>query len=274
MGGLIMSSDRQNLSLSEVATRFLASLSPEERGASQQEVYRFVRWYGWERPLAGLTAPEVANYAERLSVSDTNYMKKLELIRAFLIYAKKEGWCKTNLATQLKAKKGKTTLRSSSRRGSPQTTSLTQQGYAELKAELDTLKGKRLQAIDEMRRAAADKDFRENAPLEAAREQCGQLEGRIEELEEALKSATVLGKGQKTTLKVGVGDSVTLCDLASSEEMHYTIVSPREVDPIQGKISSASPIGRALIGRGQEEVIEVEVPAGKLRYQVIQIEYH
>jgi len=270
----MMSSDRQNLSLSEAATHFLASLSPEERGASQQEVYRFVRWYGWERPLVGLTAPEVANYAERLSLSDTNYMKKLELIRAFLIYAKKEGWSKTNLATQLKARKGKTVLRSSSRRGSPQTISLTQQGYAELKAELDTLKSKRLQAIDEMRRAAADKDFRENAPLEAAREQRGQLEGRIEELEETLKSAIVIGRKQADILKVGVGDSVTLCDLASGEEVHYTIVSPREVDPTQGKISSASPIGRALVGRGREEVVEVEVPAGKLRYQVIQIGHH
>jgi len=270
----MMSSDRQNLSLSEAATLFLASLSPEERGASQQEVYRFVRWYGRERPLAGLTAPEVANYSERLSLSDTNYVKKLELIRAFLIYAKKEGWSKTNLATQLKTKKVRTSFRLSSRRGLPQTVSLTQQGYTELKAELDTLKSKRLQAIDEMRRAAADKDFRENAPLEAAREQRGYLEGRIEELERALKSATVLGEGQKTTLKVSIGDSVTLRDLASGEELRYIIVSPREVDPTQGKISSASPIGRALIGRGQEEVVEVKVPAGKLRYQVKQVEHH
>ncbi len=221
----------------------------------------------------GLTAPEVANYAERLSLSDTNYMKKLELIRAFLIYAKKEGWSKANLATQLKAKKGKTLPRSSSRRGLPQTVSLTQQGYTELKTELDTLKSKRLQAIDEMRRAAEDKDFRENAPLEAAREQHGQLEGRIEELEEALKSATIIDREQKATLKVGIGDSVTLLDLASGEELHYTIVSPREVDPTQGKISNVSPIGRALIGQGQGKVVEVIAPAGKLRYQVKQVEH-
>ena len=70
----------QNLNLGEAARRFLASLPPEEGQASQQELYRFVRWYGWERPLAGLTAPELANYAERLSSSDTDYVKKLELI--------------------------------------------------------------------------------------------------------------------------------------------------------------------------------------------------
>ena len=153
---------------------------------SQQEVYRFVRWYGRERALAELTAPEIASYAEHLSLSDTGYIKKLGLIQAFLVYAKKEGWSKSNLVPHFKAKKGKARLQSSFRRGSPETISLTQQGYATLKAELAALKSKRSEAIDEVRRAAADKDFREIAPLEAAREQYGHLEGQIKELEEEL----------------------------------------------------------------------------------------
>jgi len=271
-GGSLVNSDSHNLSLGEAASRFLSSLSAEARETNQQEVYKFVRWYGWERPLAGLTAPEVANYAERLSSSDTDYTKKLELIRTFLVYAKKEGWSKSNLATHLKTRKGKTTFASSSRQGLPQTIPLTQQGYAELEAELAVLKNKRSQAIEEVRRAAADKDFRENAPLEAAREQRGQLEGRIRELEEALKSATVISGTQKATLKAGIGNSVILQDLASGEELHYVIVNPREVDPTRGKISSASPLGKAIIGRGQGEVVEIIAPAGKLRYQIKQVE--
>ena len=261
----------QSPSLGEAASRFLANLPPEERGMSQQEVYKFIRWYGGERLFAGLTAPEVANYAEQLSLSDTDYLRKLELIRAFLVYAKKEEWSKSNLATHLKAKRGKTRFRSSSKQGLPQTISLTQQGYAELEAELAALKSKRPQAIDEMRKAAADKDFRENAPLEAVREQRGHLEGRIRELEEALKSAVVIDK-QEVTNKVSIGDSIILRDLASGEELRYTLVSPTEVDLTKGKISIASPIGKAIIGRGQGEVIEVIAPAGKLRYQIKQIE--
>ncbi|GAI27685.1 unnamed protein product, partial [marine sediment metagenome] len=237
-----------------------------------QEIYKFIRWYGGERPFAGLTAPEVASYAEQLSLSDTDYIRKLELLRAFLVYAKREGWSKSNLATHLKAKRGKTGFGSLSRQGLPQTIYLTQQGYAELEAELTVLKGKRPQAIDEMRRAAADKDFRENAPLEAAREQRGHLEGRIRELEEALKSAVVIDRKQKDTLKVKIVDSVILCDLTSGEELRYTLVSPREVDPTKGKISIASPIGKAIIGQGQGEVIEVTVPAGTLRYQIKQVQ--
>ena len=267
-----MSSSKQSPSLSEAASRFLANLPPEERESSQQAVYRFVRWYGWERPFAGLTAPEVANYAERLSLSDTDYVKKLGLIRAFLVYAKKKGWSNTNLAVHLKTKKGKTRLQPSVKQGSPETISLTQQGYAELEAELALLRSKRPQAIDEMRRAAADKDFRENAPLDAAKEQRGQLEGRIKELEEALKSAVVIGEKQEQTPKVNVGDSIVLCDLASGEELRYIIVYPREVNPTIGKLSSVSPIGKAVIGRGQGEVVEVTAPAGKLRYQIKQVE--
>jgi len=267
-----MNSGTQNPSLGEAASSFLASLLPKEGETSQQAVYGFVRWYGWERPFAGLTAHEVANYAEQLSLSHANYLKNLELIRAFLVYAKKQGWNKTNLAAHLKTKKAKARLPSSARHGLPPTTSLTRQGYAELEAELADLKSRRSQAIDEIRRAAADKDFRENAPLEAAREERGHLEGRIRELEEALKSATIIDETQKVALKVGIGDSVVLRDAVSGEELRYTIVSPREVDPTKGNISSNSPIGKAIIGRAQGEIMEITAPVGKLRYQIKQIE--
>jgi len=123
-----------------------------------------------------------------------------------------------------------------------------------------------------MRRAAADKDFRENAPLEAAREEHGQLVGRISELEGILKSATMIDEKQVITLKASIGDSVLLCDVASGEEMRYMIVSPREADPTKDRISSASPIGKAVLGRRRGEIMEVVAPAGNLRYQIKQIE--
>ncbi len=262
----------QSPSLGEAASSYLASLPPEKGETSQQAVYGFVRWCGWGRSLAKLTAPEVANYAERLSLSQVNYLNNLELIRAFLAYAKKQGWSKTNLATHLKPKKARGRLPSPTRQNLPTTTSLTQEGYDELKAELADLKSKRAQAIEEIRRAAADKDFRENAPLEAAREERGRLEGRIMELEEALKSATIMNERQRGALKVSMGDSIVLRDQASGDELHYTIVSPREADPAKGKISDNSPIGKAVIGRTQGEAVEIVAPVGKLRYQIERIE--
>jgi transcription elongation factor GreA len=269
----MVNDSRQNPSLGEAASLFLAKLSPGEREVSQPEVYKFVRWYGWERFLAGLTAPEVANYAERLSLSDTDYAKKLELIRAFLTYAKKTGWSKINLAVHLKTKKVKAGAPPSVRQGLPEAISLTQQGYAEIEAELAELKRKRPQLIEEMRHAAADKDFRENAPLTAAREQRGYLEGRIRELEETLKGATIVNEAQKSGLRVNIGGRVVLADPNSGEELRYMLVDPKEVDPTQGKISCVSPLGKALIGRGEGETVEVAVPAGKLRYQIKQVEH-
>lgn len=262
-----------SLSLKEAATRFLVSLPPEERQASQSEVYKFTRWYGWEKPFVELAAPDIASYAERLSLSDADYASKLEKVRSFLVYAKKQGWSRGSLASHLKTKKVKTPPRFSAHHDSPEAVLLTQQRYAELEAELASLREKSTQLIGEIRRAAADKDFRENAPLAAAREQRGHIEGQIRELEETLKSARIADQGKKTALKATAGDSIVLLDLASDEELRYVLVSPREVDPVKGKISVASPIGKAVIGQRQGDVVEVAAPVGKLRYQIKQVEH-
>jgi len=258
------------ISLGEAARRFLANLPAEARSGSQQEIYRFVRWFGWEQTFAGLVPAGVANYAEQLSQSDADYSQKLESIRAFLSYARKQGWSKINLATHLKTRKAKnkSTVSQQSRH---RPVSLTRQGYDELKAELAVLQGKRLQLIEDIRRAAADKDFRENAPLDAAREQRGHVEGRIMELEAILGSAFILDDARETTPAASLGDEIVLQDLASGEEVHYTLVSPTEVDVTSGKISGASPIGRAIVGKVQGDVVEVTVPAGKLRYKILRI---
>ena len=134
-----MGSNTQNLSLGEAASRFLAGLPEEARLPSQQEIYKFVRWFGQGRSLSGLAAAEVTNYAEQLSSSDTDYTKKIELLKAFLAYIKKEGWTNINLAAHLKAKKSKTRLPASSRLELPQYLSLTQERYDEMKAELEAL---------------------------------------------------------------------------------------------------------------------------------------
>jgi len=261
-----------NITLEAAAGQFLSRLTSGEREVSQPELYRFVRWFGRERVLANLSAREVAGYAERLSLSDTGYGRRLDQLRAFLTHAKKSDWSRVNLAVHLKEKKVKAGSSPVTRQGAPEVIELTRQGYAELENELNVLKNKRPELIEQIRRAAADKDFRENAPLAAAREQRGYLEGRIRELEETLKAARVLGKEPKTGLKISIGDCLILQDLASGEELRYQIVNPREVNPTQGKISSVSPLGRALIGRGEGDKVEVAVPAGRLRYQVKRIE--
>ena len=262
-------------SLSEAATQFLVGISFEQGPLVQQEVYKFVRWYGGDRSLSEITAPEIASYAEMVTSSDAEGSSKLVMVKAFLNYAYKEALTRTNLATHLKVKK-KTPNKSSVffKQGSSTKSSLTSEGYAALEAELAALKNERPRVAEELRKAAADKDFRENAPLDAAREYQGFLEARIRELESVLKSATIMnGDGVVDRGdKIVIGDTVVLRDLSSGEQIQYMLVDPREVSLEKGKISIASPTGKMLIGQEKGAIIEVAAPVGIFRYSIEMIE--
>ncbi len=259
-------------SLGEIATKFLANLPPRERELTQSEVFKFVRWYGWGRSLAEITAPELSNYAEQVTASAFEPLKKLEPVKALLNYARKEGLIKTNLAAHLRVRKTLPRFAASLKQSSSSPVSLTPQGYAQLEAELAALKSERPRIAEELRRAAADKDFRENAPLEAAREYQGQMEARIRAIEAMLKAATVTEAELVSMTKAGIGSTVVLRDLALGEEVRYTLVSPSEAKPAAGRISMASPIGKAIIGHKPGETIEVSAPAGVLYYRIEAIE--
>ncbi len=135
------------------------------------------------------------------------------------------------------------------------------------KVELTGLQNQRLR-----KRAMADKDFRENAPLDAAKEQQGIIEGRIQELESMLARTEILSaKPRKKQLKVAMGTKVTLKELGSGRKILYTLVDMREADVAAGKISTQSPVGQALLERSVGEEVEVTVPKGTVRYKVERI---
>lgn len=266
-----MDKSSNRISMSEAVSKYLGGLPPEETGTSQQVLYQFVRWFGRERCLSDIRPPEIANYSGKIPATDADSARKLGIIRDFLAAAKKNGWTGSNMSVHLKFKKAKAQQAESGRKNAPEAISLTRQGYDEMKQELAELKEKRPQIVEDIRRAAADKDFRENAPLDAAREQLGHIEGRIRELEETFKLASVIDNKAESAQCVGVGDCVVLVSLDSGEEANYTIVSPREVDPARGRISNSSPLGRAIVGKSCGEVIEITVPAGKLSYRIEKI---
>lgn len=259
----------KNPSLGVAADSYLQTLGARDRHLSGQEIRKFVTWFGTNHALGGLTGTEIAHYADRIAIAHSNHAEKLEPIRTFLAYAKKQGWTKNNLATNLKARKISASRIMPVRinRETSDAVQITQEGLDGLAAELEELKSKRPALIEEIQKAAADKDFRENVPLHAAREARGHLEGRIIELEVMLKNAVVIDEHSKS-LSVNIGDTVVLCNVESSEERRFTIVSPREVDAARGKISCVSPFGQALINRRQGETIEVVAPAGRTRFKI------
>lgn len=257
--------------LGEAVTDYETGLSEVEKEQSQPDVFKFVRWFGWNRALSELTPPVVGEYADRLSLSDSEYTKKLELVRAFLTWMKNKKLSNTNLAVHLKPKKNKAKIPTKRVSVQPETVPVTEEGFAALKGELEELKQRRPQVIEEITKAAADKDFRENAPLEAAREQHGLIEGRIREIEAILKAAEIVDNKHTSTLKVCVGDEIVLIEVATGDEMNYKIVGPRETDPSKGKISGVSPVGKAIVGKKEGAVVEVVAPMGRICYQIKQI---
>jgi transcription elongation factor GreA len=269
-----MTSDGQNQrkkTLGEVVTEFETGLPEEERKNSQPDVTKFARWFGWERSLAELTPPVVGDYADRLSLSDTDYANKLELVRAFLTWLRNKGFTATNLAVHLKPKKAKGKIPARKGPAMPENVLVTEEGFAKLKAELQELIERRPKLIEDITRAAADKDFRENAPLEAAREQHGLVEGRIREIEAILKRVEIVNNNKASMVTVCVGDEICLIEVATGAEMVYKIVGPREADPSKGKISGVSPVGKAVVGKKEGAEVDVIAPMGKICYRIKQI---
>jgi transcription elongation factor GreA len=258
-------------SLAEAVTAYLATLTQSERQESQQELNKFVRWYGGERPISEITVRQVEEYGAGIksTPSVTDPIKKLEPVKSFLTYAKKKGLTSVNLAPYIRISKTKqATPAKKTQKKEVDQIALTTEGHEAIKSELEALKIERPRVVEQIQHAAADKDFRENAPLEAAKERQGHIEARIRELEATLKEATVLETKATTSLIVSVGCIVLLCELSSGEQLSYKMVSPREANPAQGKLSIASPTGRALLDKEIGNIVEVAAPIGTFKYRI------
>lgn len=150
---------------------------------------------------------------------------------------------------------------------------LSREGYEKLDAELKDLKGRgRKEIAEEIAEARAKGDLSENAEYDAAKEAQGMLEKRIAELENALAHARILDEKDIKTDKAYLLSTVTIHNHKVDKQVKYTLVSPDEADFKQNKISVESPIGKAILGSEVGELVEVEVPAGKLKLEIKKIE--
>ena len=145
---------------------------------------------------------------------------------------------------------------------------MTKDGLEELKVELEELKAKRPAAVDRLSEARGLGDLSENSEYHAAKDDLSFIDGRIAELEEIIHSAKVVTADQGTS-QISVGSKVRLHINGKEEE--FTVVGEWEADPGQKKISHESPLGKALLGKKVGEELEVEAPAGKIKYKVVAV---
>jgi transcription elongation factor GreA len=151
---------------------------------------------------------------------------------------------------------------------------MTRQGYDKLEADLRELKtALRPQIVKEIEIARAHGDISENAEFHAAKERQGHIEGRIRQLEDKLARAQVIDPSGPAPDSVRFGVTVVLLDAETDEEVTYTLVGEDESDIAAGKLSIASPIARALLGKTVDDLVRVEVPKGTREFEVREIRF-
>lgn len=149
---------------------------------------------------------------------------------------------------------------------------MTQEGYDALKKELNELKSvTRGEISEKIRVARGFGDLSENSEYDEAKNEQAIIEGRIAEIEAQLKNVRVLDETELTNETVHIGSTVRMKDTGSGEEFTYRIVGSTESDPLEGKISDESPVGKAVSGHHVGEVVEVETPGGVMNLEIVEI---
>ncbi len=149
---------------------------------------------------------------------------------------------------------------------------MTYEGVKKLEQELEHLKTVRRKDITEKIKVALGYgDLSENSEYDEAKNEQAFVEGRILQLENMLKNASVIDESEITTDAVSVGSIVKVKDYEFDEEVEYTIVGSAEADPMEFKISNESPVGSSLVGKKVGEIIEVNVPEGVSKFEVLNI---
>ena len=271
------------------------------------QVWHFVYKYlgkdrkGEERKMADIKGREVEEYVKKFYVGPQS-AEQLQAVKDFLRYADKQKFTqqpeqtlpenddamnpdkqkftrrpepkgKYTLANHLRIPRPKSQAKSTYARDgqAANVIELTPEGHQNLVAELEDLKAQRGPIAEQIRKAAADKDVRENAPLEAAREHQGQVEARIREIENTLEIMEIVDPSARKKAVVQMGSQVLLKDIESKREVQYTIVSALEAKPLEGKLSDKSPIGKNVINKPEGKEVEVITPGGKIRYLLLKV---
>ena len=151
-------------------------------------------------------------------------------------------------------------------------TFLTEEGLKKLEDRLEELRSvRRLEVAERIKQAIAFGDISENSEYEDAKNEQAFIEGEIITLERMIRTAKIIDSCELTNDQIVMGSKVRLKDLESGEILDYTVVGSAEADPFESKISNESPVGMAILHRHAGETVEVQVPAGVLHYEIVEI---
>ena len=252
------------------------SRSTSVKPIDHKALYQFVQYFSPDACLQKLTPSDIGTYAESVNGTGTTpgATEQLQAVKDFLAYAKKnEGLTDENLARYVRIRKARSRAGATVVSSESQIIELTSEGHAQLVSQRQKLVNESESLVEEIRRARADGDVTENSPLDAAREEQGRVEARIQEITTTLEKSVIIEEGQARDRKVvKIGARVEVKDLTSGRDAKfYTLVNRTEANPLELRISDDSPMGKALLGKRVGQKLQVETPRGKQNYEVVSI---
>ncbi len=260
-----------SITLGEALQEYLGTLSPEDQNAASPFIRRYVDHAGHDTVVASLTGARVESYAEsRIQSSDPAAPRRVAALKAWFQYLKKKSYVEKNFGVHIRLR------RSAAARSSTATVravddapiQMTAEGIAGLQVEFERLEREEPELVKAISLAREDKDFRENAPLEAAREALAFNQTRRREVDATLKRAVAVREGDTSDDRSAIGSTVQVTRLDNDRDTEYKLVGAREANAAERKISIESPVGKELLGRRPGDEITVSVPSGVVQFRV------
>ncbi|MBI5949391.1 MAG: transcription elongation factor GreA [Chloroflexi bacterium] len=258
----------RNVTLHAALDDYMKSLKPDQRfGAATSYVERYVDRVGRDFMVSTLSGSRVEGYAEQwIKPTDPAAGEQVQALKAWFAFLKKKNYTVQNFGIHIRVRKvaGRTT--GSEVRLEEAPVEMTAEGLDALRRELDELNTRKPELVFAITTAREDKDFRENAPLDAAREALAFHEQRVKQIETALKRAVVVETSVDD--KAVVGSMVTVERMDTGIVATYKLVSANEANAAEKKISVESPVGKQLLGKRAGDEVQVAAPSGAIEYRV------
>ena len=245
---------------------------PFDEGA-RSAVTQFVSHVTPSLPVAELTPHGMAAFQETIGANAADVAARLLPVKEFLRFCwKTRGYTEANLGNHLRVKTASASASALIEHEEAERFEMTADSLQQLKEDLERHKEELPAAIQAVAQAREDEKVRKNAPLDAARENLEQLNLRINELEYRITHAAISKGGSDARARLGSTVGVRQLDAGGDQVQEYTLVGPTEVNAEQRRISVESPMGKGLINATVGTIVEIEVPRGTMRYEVVSVE--
>ncbi len=260
---------QQPQTLGEALSLYLDSLKPELRESDTTYVRHFVQYMQADFRFDSLTGSRVESYVEKtVKVTDPRAPARVAALKRWFQFARKKNLTTENFGLHVRVKKvaGRSSQPAGRKVLEEERLEMTAEGLAEKQRQLEELRARVPDLVQAVATAREDKDFRENAPLDAAREALAYNDGQIKRLEAELKHAVVSERNLGDTSAVGSVVLVRRADTGSAST--FKLVSEGEGNAREARISVKSPVGQQLLGRRVGDEVVVDTPSGALHYVI------